>query len=425
LTEEPPQGEGERELAAPLPPERLLHDWRGAADRAVGYLRALDVPSEEHRTLAWRAVVDAASLPIWSSGAGAVGATLASLRRGLLSREKGEGHASAADAPASENDAFLGWRLRRLIAPSEREECPPGPAGASEVQDAPPLLRGHVTPGRAVPDARVLRRNRRAFPWARAARVRHWVLAILVLAPAMLAGFTMTTALPQQGRTVLEVAIGVVFGALFGWISIGFWTALAGCRVLLRGDRHAITRSPCGEAAIGPEARTAILMPICEEPVERVFAGLRALHASLERADALGHFDFFVLSDSTDASTIVEEEVAWADWCRDVNGWGRIFYRRRKVRIAKKAGNVSDFCRRWGRRYRYMVVFDADSVMSGRALVTLVRLMEAHPDAAVIQTVPRSFGRRSLFGRAQQFAASLYTPVFAAGLHYWQLGDAP
>ena len=31
--------------------------------------------------------------------------------------------------------------------------------------------------------------------------------------------------------------------------------------------------------------------------MERVFAGLRALHQSLERAGALEHFDFFVLSD--------------------------------------------------------------------------------------------------------------------------------
>ena len=32
---------------------------------------------------------------------------------------------------------------------------------------------------------------------------------------------------------------------------------------------------------------------------------------------------------------------------------------------------------------------------------------------------------RSLFARIQQFANRLYGPMFAAGMHYWQLGDSP
>ena len=43
-----------------------------------------------------------------------------------------------------------------------------------------------------------------------------------------------------------------------------------------------------------------------------------------------------------------------------------------------------------------MVVLDADSVMSGRCLVELMRLMEAHPDAGIIQTAPLAFGRETL-----------------------------
>ncbi len=49
-----------------------------------------------------------------------------------------------------------------------------------------------------------------------------------------------------------------------------------------------------------------------------------------------------------------------------VNGFGRIFYRWRQHRIKRKSGNIADFCRRWGRNYRYMVVLDADSVMTRR-----------------------------------------------------------
>ena len=51
-------------------------------------------------------------------------------------------------------------------------------------------------------------------------------------------------------------------------------------------------------------------MPICEEPVERVFAGLKAIYQSLERTGALPHFDFFILSDSINPDTYVREEAA-------------------------------------------------------------------------------------------------------------------
>ena len=56
-------------------------------------------------------------------------------------------------------------------------------------------------------------------------------------------------------------------------------------------------------------------------------------------------------------------------------------------------------------------------------LVRLVRLMERHPDAGMIQTAPSAVNRRSLFARVQQFGARVYGPMFAAGLHFWQLGD--
>src|SRR5207245_1630752 len=90
-------------------------------------------------------------------------------------------------------------------------------------------------------------------------------------------------------------------------------------------------------AALAEGVLAAIVMPVCEEPVERVFAGLRAIHRSLERAGALDRFHFFVLSDSADPSAAVKEEEAWFDWCRAVDGFGRIFYRRRKVRLERKS----------------------------------------------------------------------------------------
>jgi membrane glycosyltransferase len=235
----------------------------------------------------------------------------------------------------------------------------------------------------------------------------------------------MAAVLPYRGSQPLEIAILVVFTILFGWVSVGFWTAVMGCWVLLiGGDRHAITRSVSRSTPIPSDARTAIVMPICNEHVTRVFAGLRATYESLAATGALGCFDLFILSDSSEPDTRAAETKAWLDLCEAVGGFGRVFYRWRRHRIKRKSGNVADFCRRWGSRYRYMVVLDADSVMSGECLTALVRLMEANPTTGIIQTAPLAAGRDTLYARVQQFATRVYGPVFTAGLHFWQLGES-
>src|SRR6185436_20162932 len=123
----------------------------------------------------------------------------------------------------------------------------------------------------------------------------------------------------------------------FAWISAGFWTAMQGFLLLLFGrDRYAISASAADDAPIRPDARTAIIMPICNENIARVFAGLRATYESLARTGELKHFDFFVLSDSNDPDICSGETKAWLDLCRAVNGFGRVFYRLRKCRVNRK-----------------------------------------------------------------------------------------
>ncbi|MCW5604225.1 MAG: glucans biosynthesis glucosyltransferase MdoH, partial [Burkholderiales bacterium] len=235
----------------------------------------------------------------------------------------------------------------------------------------------------------------------------------------------MAEVLPYQGRQPLEIAMLVLFAVLFGWISAGFWTAIAGFALLCAGrDRYAISAATAGNAPIDEAARTAIIMPIYNENVPRVFAGLRATYESLARAGGLQHFDFYVRSDSSDPDTRVAETSAWMALCRELGAFGRVFYRWRQHRIKRKSGNVADFCRRWGCNYRYMVVLDADSVMNGECLVQLVRLMEANPGTGIIQTVPCAVGRDTLHARVQQFASRVYGPLFTAGLHFWQLGES-
>ncbi len=290
---------------------------------------------------------------------------------------------------------FIGYRGRFMSRKRGEADIPP----------TVPDLRGH---------------------WHRAASVRRFILLSLVLMQTVLATSSMTAVLPYHGRQPLEIAILTLFAILFGWISAGFWTATLGFLLLLLfgRDRYAISASAAGDVPIYDDARTAIVMPICNENIARVFAGLRATYDSLSRTGELRHFDFFILSDSSDPDICGGETKAWLDMCRAAKGFGRVFYRWRKCRVNRKSGNVADFCRRWGSNYRYMVVMDADSVMSGECLTTLVRLMEANPNAGIIQTCPRASGRDTLYARIQQFANSVYGPLFTAGMHFWQLGES-
>jgi len=261
--------------------------------------------------------------------------------------------------------------------------------------------------------------------WHPAGSHRRWFLLGLVIGQTALATYFMTNVLPYHGDDALEIADLALFAVLFAWVSAGFWTAMMGFLVLAKGgDRHLISRSAAPDAAIEPDARTAVIMPICNEDVSRVYAGLRATYESLERTGQLSHFDFIVLSDSGNPDLRTAEHDAWMEVCRAVGGFGRIFYRWRRHRVKRKTGNVADFCRRWGSKYRYMVVLDADSVMSGDCLATLVRLMEANPGAGIIQTAPVAVGRETLYARVQQFSTRVYGPLFTAGLHYWQLGES-
>jgi membrane glycosyltransferase len=291
--------------------------------------------------------------------------------------------------------------------------------------DWPAPLRGSskARPRRAAsPSADEAARERRL---RRTARLRRTIFTALALAQTGAFTYYLLGVLPYHGQEPLELAIVTLFTVLFAWVSLGFWTAVSGFVLVCFGrDRHAITRSVAKDTPIAADARTAIIMPICNEHVARVFAGLRATYESVARAGALPHFDFFVLSDTNEPDTLVAERRAWLDVCAAVDGFGHIFYRWRRHRVKRKTGNVADFCRRWGSRYRYMVVLDADSVMSGECLTTLVRLMEANPTSGIIQTAPRSAGRETLYARIQQFAGRVYGPLYTAGLHFWQLDES-
>lgn len=406
--------------------------------RAIDYLARLPLDEEQRRTLACETAD--------------------------LGPEQGFEHihrvlANRGDTPAADGLCSVQPRLRRHWAQRHQR----GDAGLelalqedvhghSRLVTMPPLARASMTPvpwntnvlGRWVKALRTRwfgQRGRlasrhpdskdqpdqpeREVHWLAASRLRRLFLVSLVLGQTWLASYFMTAILPYHGNHWLEMIILAIYAVLFAWVGTGFWTALMGFWVLARGrDRFSISATAAPDLPIPVGARTGILVPICNEDVGRVFAGIRATYDSLARTGSLDRFAFFILSDSSEADTRVAELEAWLQLCREVNGFGHIFYRRRTNRIRRKSGNVADWCRRWGSLYRYMIVLDADSVMSGACLKRLVQLMEANPKAGIIQTAPRAAGRETLYARIQQMATRVYGPLFTAGLHYWQLGES-
>lgn len=265
--------------------------------------------------------------------------------------------------------------------------------------------------------------NDSQWRWSSAANRRRILLFGLAGIQTWIATLYTLKVLPEHGGTWLELGITVLFVILFSWISLGFWTAVAGFFALTLGrGKYNISHLLNNEQET-PLPKTAIVVPICNEDVPRVFAGLRATYRSLKKAGTLNHFEFFILSDTNDPDIWVQEEQAWANWCHDENDHSRIHYRLRRTRIKRKTGNLADFCRRWGANFRYMIVFDADSFMSGETLTNMVHIMERRHQVGILQTVPYSINRSSLYARVQQFGNHVYGPLFAAGLNFWQMGD--
>ncbi len=203
-----------------------------------------------------------------------------------------------------------------------------------------------------------------------------------------------------------------LFTVTFGWISLSATAAVAG---LLSGRSryHADPAAPL-------QGRTVLLMPIYNEDAVSACASLAAMGDELGRMGLQEHFEIFVISDTNDPDIIPDERAA-VEFLRDtLAGVMPVWYRRRDRNTDRKAGNIRDFINRWGRAYDYMVVLDADSLMAGDTLATLVREMDADSAAGILQTLPRQFGGSTLFARLQQFAGFAYGPVFARGLSAWQ-----
>jgi membrane glycosyltransferase len=266
-------------------------------------------------------------------------------------------------------------------------------------------------------------------PWQQAAKRRRAVFILLTVISTALATTLFADLQPDYDNAYLQYGQAALFALLSAWVVTGFMTAMMGFYVLVRGDKHSLSAKNVQHHTLDATTRTAIIMPICNEDVRTVFAGLRATCESVALTGHVRAFDVFVLSDSNDPAIQHAERAAWEDLRTQLASQPdqpqiEVYYRLRKRRSDRKAGNVADFCRRWGKDYRYMVVLDADSVMSGDCLVSMVKLMEANPTAGIIQTATQAIGHVTLHARAQQFASRVTGRLFTLGMQFWQMGES-
>jgi membrane glycosyltransferase len=173
------------------------------------------------------------------------------------------------------------------------------------------------------------------------------------------------------------------------------------------------------------KGRTAILVPIYNEDPVSTFSRVAAMDEGLEQLGVGDRFDFALLSDTTNEAIAEEEALWWARLVHDRNAEGRIFYRRRTSNTGKKAGNIEDFIRRSGGGYEYALILDADSLMEPATILEMARRIEADANLGLLQTLPMIVHARSFFGRAMQFSASYFSPVFARGVAMLQGNEGP
>jgi membrane glycosyltransferase len=231
--------------------------------------------------------------------------------------------------------------------------------------------------------------------------------------------------LGSGGWTLLDYVLFTCFAIGTPWTVLGFWNALIGLWLLHFHKNPMAEVAPFAAAGDVPSSiqiKTAIFMTVRNEDPARAILRLKTVKASV---DATGHghtFSYFVLSDTNDAAVGAAEEKAVAEWKAADKDGDRITYRRRTDNTGYKAGNVRDFCERWGRDFELMLPLDADSLMSGTSIVKLVKMMQAHPKIGILQSLVVGMPSSSAFARIFQFGMRHGMRSYTMGQSWW-VGD--
>jgi len=288
-------------------------------------------------------------------------------------------------------------------------------APANSSDETPPAGLQVIAHGPSSDDTAILSRRRMV------------VLLLNIVTVAILAA-SMAYLMSHGGWSFVKAAMWVAYFVTLPWLSIGFWNAIIGFGVLRFARDPVASVSPLladPDGTVPIVTRTAIVMAIRNEDPEKSIIRLKAMFADLDRAGILEKFDFHVLSDTDDSQIAAREERLVRLWQVEAGGRGRIHYRRRANNEGFKAGNIDEFCERCAGDYDFFLPLDADSFMSARAILRLVRAMQANPRIGILQGLVVGTPSKSFFTRTFQFGMRHGMRAYTVGSAWWQGDSGP
>lgn len=212
--------------------------------------------------------------------------------------------------------------------------------------------------------------------------------------------------------------------AYFGLGYLGmtyFWATVFGIFAALQKKRDRYNPEIYSEL-LDRSTRVAVLFPIYHEDSRRVGAAAGAMWEDLRNHPEAKQFDFFLLSDSRKADNIVQEHMVFYKLQSDYPD-ARFFYRHRGANVYAKQGNISDFLRRWGNDYKYMLMLDADSIVPADSMVRMARIMEGNPQIAIVQANLMMVFRKTLYARISRYISALTLKLGLYGQYFTHLGN--
>jgi membrane glycosyltransferase len=256
-------------------------------------------------------------------------------------------------------------------------------------------------------------------------RRRRILFGALVIASMIGMLELMATALRFDQLSVGGIIMLILFSITLPWMTTGFWNASIGF-LIWRFVKDPIAAVIPIASGIDPHApitcSTAILLCIRNESPERLIRNLTATMQGLATPGIAEHMHVYVLSDTNDAQHAHHEQACFDELAQAWEGRLALTYRRRTDNAGYKAGNIADFCTRWGANHDVAITLDADSFMTGAAILRLVRIMQANPTLGILQGLVVGMPTTSGFTRLFQFGMRLGMRSYTIGTAWWQ-GD--